>query len=373
MAKSASLRAALVQKVHWRLLVLDEGHMIKNVETEIAQTVRKMHFVTALLLTGTPLQNNLVELWGLLNFLFPDVFVDRGPFADAFDLASARVDATMLEHASRLLRALMLRRLKEHVEKGLPPKLETVVACPLAEQQLFWYRRLLLKDSSLLTRAEAGGDGDEGGGEGEGGGGAAARRRRRRRRQAVYKNLLNTLMQLRKVCDHPFLFEGAEDDPDATPLEELVGASGKLRVLDRLLLKLHAKGHRVALFSQFARMIDVLDDYCRLRGWRYTRLTGATNRVQRMVNIESYNRPGSRTFLFLMTTRAGGLGINLQTADTVVLFDSDWNPQADLQAMARVHRLGQRKPVHIYRLVSGGTAEGACSSARRRSSTSRRS
>jgi len=110
-------------------------------------------------------------------------------------------------------------------------------------------------------------------------------------------------------------------------------------------------------FSQFARMIDLLDDYCALRGFNYTRLTGATNRVQRMVNVQAFNAPASRTFLFLMTTRAGGLGINLQTADTCVLFDSDWNPQADVQAMARVHRLGQTKPVHVYRLCSGGTAE----------------
>ena len=264
------------------------------------------------------------------------------------------------------------------------------------------------------------------------------------------------------MCDHPYLFPDAEDDPDETSVEELVGASGKLRVLDRLLVKLHRAGHRVALFSQFAQarpqrssasrgcgclsswdrrfrgasehasrasgardrsistqrvrpravapdrpdaptppapplaaplleVIDLLYDYCRQRGWRYTRLTGATNRVQRMVSTpefvrddvshqedrssqtaqsrhcycrtpvevytQEFNSPGSRTFLFLMTTRAGGLGINLQTADTCVLFDSDWNPQADVQAMARVHRLGQTKPVHVYRLCSGGTAE----------------
>ena len=161
----------------------------------------------------------------------------------------------------------------------------------------------------------------------------------------------------RKCCDHPYLFSGAEEDPDETSVEELVGASGKLRVLDRLLLLLHARRHRVVLFSQFSSMVDLLDDYCTMRGWSFVRLTGATNRVQRMVNLQAFNAPDSKVFLFLMTTRAGGLGINLQTADTCILFDSDWNPQCDLQAMARVHRLGQTKPVHIYRLVSGGTAE----------------
>ena len=172
-----------------------------------------------------------------------------------------------------------------------------------------------------------------------------------------YKSLLNLLMQLRKTCCHPFLFPDAESDPEQTTLEELVAASGKLRVLDRLLVKLHRAKHRVVVFSQFAHMVDVLDDYCRLRGWPFCRLTGATNRVRRTVNVKAFNEPKSPLFLFLMTTRAGGLGINLQSADTCVLYDSDWNPQADVQAMARVHRLGQTKTVHIYRLCAGGTAE----------------
>ena len=336
MVKSPALRSIIVQKVHWRLLVLDEGHVLKNHETEISQTVRKMHFVHALLLTGTPLQNNLTELWALLNLLYPEVFTTTEVFDEAFNISHGKLEGETLQHAHHLLQLLMLRRLKENVAKALPPKLETLVSCPLVEAQLFWYRRLLLKDSSVLSSVEGGADASGG---------------------TKYKSLMNLLMQLRKCCDHPFLFDGAEDDPDETSLEELVGASGKLRVLDRLLLKLHKGGHRVVLFSQFAQMVDLLDDYCRLRGFNFVRLTGMTNRVQRMVNLQAFNAPGSKVFIFLMTTRAGGLGINLQTADTCILFDSDWNPQSDLQAMARVHRVGQTKPVHVYRLVSGGTAE----------------
>ena len=338
MAKAPSLRSALVQKVTWRCLVLDEGHVIKNHETEIARTVRKMHFVTALLLTGTPLQNNLVELWALLNFLHPAAFPDVGPFAEAYDLGRGVVDRDMLVRAQVVLGTLMLRRLKVDVETGLPPKLETVVQCPLAPQQVFWYRSLLLKENAALRRVEGGGD-------------AAGAPK------GTYKSLLNLLMQLRKTCCHPFLFPDAEGDPDETTLEELVAASGKLRVLDRLLLKLHRNGHRVVVFSQFSSMVDILDDYCRLRGWSFCRLTGATNRVRRVVNVRAFNEPSSPLFIFLMTTRAGGLGINLQSADTCVLYDSDWNPQADLQAMARVHRLGQTKTVHVYRLCAAGTAE----------------
>ena len=339
MAKNASLRTALVQKVVWRVLVLDEGHVVKNVDTEIAQTVRKMHFCTVLLLTGTPLQNNLVELWALLNFLHPEALPDRTPFDKAYNLGKGIVDKVALSAAQQLLSKLMLRRLKTDVESGLPPKLETVVSCPLAAQQLFWYRALLLKDHGALARVEK-----DATSKARGAGGA-------------YKSLLNLLMQLRKTCCHPFLFADAEGNPDETTLEELVAASGKLRVLDRLLVKLHASKHRVVIFSQFAAMVDVLDDYCRLRGWPFCRLTGATNRVRRSVNVKAFNEPASPLFLFLMTTRAGGLGINLQSADTCFLYDSDWNPQADLQAMARVHRLGQTKTVHIYRLCAAGTAE----------------
>ena len=333
MAKSPALRSALVQRVHWRTLVLDEGHVIKNHATEISQVVRKMHFVTALILSGTPLQNNLVELWALLNFLYPQAFPDKAPFEAAYDLNRGVVDPEALCNARAMLNVFMLRRLKSDVETGLPPKLETVVHCPLAPQQLFWYRALLLKDRAAL------------------GGGTSAPKK------GAYKSLMNLLMQLRKTCCHPFLFPEAEGNPDETTLEELVAASGKLRVLDRLLVKLHAASHRVVIFSQFGTMVDMLDDYCRLRGWPFCRLTGATNRVQRVVHCRAFNEPCSPLFIFLMTTRAGGLGINLQSADTCFLYDSDWNPQADLQAMARVHRLGQTKTVHVYRLCAAGTAE----------------
>ena len=198
------------------------------------------------------------------------------------------------------------------------------------------YKALLLKDAAALVRVEGGGGEERG----------------------ARQSLMNLLMQLRKTCCHPFLFPEAEGgNPDDTTLEELVAASGKLRVLDRLLVKLYHGKHRVVVFSQFAHMVDILDDYCRLRAWPFCRLTGATNRVQRVVNVRAFNEPSSPLFIFLMTTRAGGLGINLQTADTCVLYDSDWNPQADVQAMARVHRLGQTKTVHVYRLCAGGTAE----------------
>ena len=186
MVKSPLLRTALVQKVHWRMLVLDEGHIIKSVETDISATVRKMHFASALLLTGTPLQNNLTELWALLNFLYPDVFTTSDVFDAGFNISDGVADAETMNAAHHVLQLLMLRRLKESVAAEMPPKLETLVTCPLADAQLFWYRRLLLKDSSVLRTVEANGTDSLGDGD------APAP-------TAKYKTLMNLLMQ---VLDH---------------------------------------------------------------------------------------------------------------------------------------------------------------------------
>ena len=164
-------------------------------------------------------------------------------------------------------------------------------------------------------------------------------------------------MQLRKCCNHPFLFPGVEASEGESYAQQLIDGSGKFQLLDRLLAKLHAGGHRVVLFSQFTSTLDLLEELLTHRSYKYCRLDGSTNRVQRTVDINAFNMIGSTRFVFLMSTRAGGLGINCQTADTCILFDSDWNPQVDLQAMARVHRIGQKKVVHLYRLVSKGTVE----------------
>lgn len=169
--------------------------------------------------------------------------------------------------------------------------------------------------------------------------------------------LRNLIMQLRKVCLHPYLFDFSETDTSSTGVEELIATSGKLAVLDKLLRSLFKNGHRTCIFSQFTSMLNILEDYCVLRGWRYCRFDGSTPRAQRNHIINRFNAPGSDVFIFLMSTRSGGLGINLQTADTCILYDSDWNPQPDLQAMARVHRIGQKKTVHVYRLLSAGTVE----------------
>jgi SWI/SNF-related matrix-associated actin-dependent regulator of chromatin subfamily A member 5 len=177
------------------------------------------------------------------------------------------------------------------------------------------------------------------------------------RKVASKSKLCNIVMQLRKVCNHPYLFEGVEDRELDPMGEHLIENCGKLQLLDKLLARLKSGGHRVLIFSQMTRLLDILEDYCWIRKHKYCRLDGQTAHDLRTEYIDGFNAPNSDKFLFLLSTRAGGLGINLQTADTVILFDSDWNPQVDLQAQDRAHRIGQKKQVHIYRLLTADTIE----------------
>jgi SWI/SNF-related matrix-associated actin-dependent regulator of chromatin subfamily A member 5 len=286
----------LFRRHHFNYVVLDEGHRIKRHDTQVAEACRKLHSENRLILTGTPLQNNLYELWSLLEFLYPSLF-DRGTFEEAFDLQSKikKIDEELVVGAHKLLDLFMLRRLKSQVELKLPPMLETRVYCPLSSVQAYWYKAILLKDLDALAAPATGSDTIAGG------------------QGARYKRLMNLVMQLRKCCQHPFLFEGAESGTN-TSIEELTGTSGKLAVLDMLLRSLYKNGHRVVIFSQFTTVLDILEDYCGMRGWTYFRLDGQTPRVWRTVRVKEFNAEGSPHFLCLMSTKSGAFGINLQTA-----------------------------------------------------------
>ena len=161
--------------------------------------------------------------------------------------------------------------------------------------------------------------------------------------------LQNILMQLRKCVNHPYLFDGAEPGPPYTTDEHIVQNSGKMVVLDKLLPRLQKQGSRVLIFTQMTRILDILEDYCWFRGHKYCRIDGQTPHEDRDRQIQEYNAEGSEKFIFMLSTRAGGLGINLYTADIVLIYDSDWNPQMDLQAMDRAHRIGQKKQVRVFR------------------------
>ena len=331
-----------LKKHLWQYIVVDEAHVLKNEEAEISRVVSKLKSVHIMLLTGTPLQNNLHELWALLKILHPDVFDTKNgslPFDDCFDLTHQMVDKEMLQKANLMMGHLMKRRVKSQVESTVPPKEEMKIFCPLTALQRFWIEKLLTSQSDLIMTAEKNMQGED------------------EKYQDQYKKLNNLLMQLRKVCNHPYQLPGAEPDFDGSTDEDIVDGSGKLALLDKMLPALQKKNHRCVLFSQFTQMLDILEDYLIMRGYEYARLDGSTNRVKRTVDIAMFNAADSKMFIFLLSTRAGGLGVNLQTADTAIMYDSDWNPQVDLQAMARVHRIGQTKKVHVYRLLTRGTVE----------------
>ncbi|XP_077097377.1 putative global transcription activator SNF2L1 [Siphateles boraxobius] len=320
---------SVFKKFNWRYLVIDEAHRIKNEKSKLSEIVREFKTTNRLLLTGTPLQNNLHELWSLLNFLLPDVFNSASDFDSWFDTNNCLGDQKLVERLHAVLRPFLLRRIKAEVEKSLPPKKEVKIYLGLSKMQREWYTRILMKDIDILNSA---GKMDK-------------------------MRLLNILMQLRKCCNHPYLFDGAEPGPPYTTDTHLVINSGKMVALDKLLPKVQEQGSRVLIFSQMTRVLDILEDYCMWREFEYCRLDGNTPHEAREQAIDAFNAPNSSKFIFMLSTRAGGLGINLATADVVILYDSDWNPQVDLQAMDRAHRIGQKKPVKVFRLITDNTVE----------------
>ncbi|KAI4094733.1 MAG: hypothetical protein L6R37_007180 [Teloschistes peruensis] len=314
-----------LKKFAWEYIIIDEAHRIKNEESSLAQKIRIFNSRNRLLITGTPLQNNLHELWALLNFLLPDVFGDSAAFDSWFSNQEEDQDS-VVQQLHRILRPFLLRRVKSDVEKSLLPKKEVNLYIGMSDMQVKWYKKILEKDIDAVN-------------------GAAGKRESKTR-------LLNIVMQLRKCCNHPYLFEGAEPGPPYTTDEHLIFNAGKMLMLDKILNRMKKQGSRVLIFSQMSRVLDILEDYCVFREHKYNRIDGSTAHEDRIAAIDEYNGPGSEKFVFLLTTRAGGLGINLTSADIVILFDSDWNPQADLQAMDRAHRIGQTKQVVVFRFVT---------------------
>ncbi|KAJ9181960.1 hypothetical protein P3X46_006002 [Hevea brasiliensis] len=316
-----------LRRFSWRYIIIDEAHRIKNENSLLSKTMRLYNTNYRLLITGTPLQNNLHELWSLLNFLLPEIFSSAETFDEWFQISGENDQQEVVQQLHKVLRPFLLRRLKSDVEKGLPPKKETILKVGMSQMQKQYYRALLQKDLEVVN---AGGE---------------------------RKRLLNIAMQLRKCCNHPYLFQGAEPGPPYTTGEHLITNAGKMVLLDKLLPKLKERDSRVLIFSQMTRLLDILEDYLMFRGYQYCRIDGNTGGEDRDASIDTFNKPGSEKFVFLLSTRAGGLGINLATADVVILYDSDWNPQVDLQAQDRAHRIGQKKEVQVFRFCTEYTIE----------------
>ncbi|EGO28787.1 hypothetical protein SERLADRAFT_434683 [Serpula lacrymans var. lacrymans S7.9] len=342
----------------WMYCVLDEGHRIKNSDTNLASKVQGIGALHRLILTGTPVQNNLVELWGLLHWLYPTVFTapSERRFKESFDLSRGSYSIPFLKAAQELLAVIMIRRTKANVDINVPPREELTVFIPMTEAQRFWTYRLLTRMDTLdlkqifISKLE---DGPLDDGRREVLSHIASQINRSSSGEAnQWRKLMNLLMQLRKVCDHPYLLKDASPSPYQIG-EHIVASSSKLIVIDKILADVLPKGERVLIFTQWTRQAKRLA----LRAIPYARLDGETNRPRRALNIKLFQQEKSPYQVFLISTKAGGLGINLTKASTVIMCDSDWNPQNDLQAIARAHRIGQTKVVQVYRLICQGSVE----------------
>ncbi|XP_052116774.1 chromatin structure-remodeling complex protein SYD isoform X28 [Arachis duranensis] len=292
---------------------------------------------------GDQAKNNLEELWALLNFLLPNIFNSSEDFSQWFNkpfesagdnspdeaLLSEEENLLIINRLHQVLRPFVLRRLKHKVENELPEKIERLVRCEASAYQKLLMKRVEENLGSIGTTKA--------------------------------RSVHNSVMELRNICNHPYLSQlHAEEVDNFIPrhyLPPIIRLCGKLEMLDRILPKLKAADHRVLFFSTMTRLLDVMEEYLTLKQHRYLRLDGHTSGGDRGALIDLFNQPGSPYFIFLLSIRAGGVGVNLQAADTVIIFDTDWNPQVDLQAQARAHRIGQKKDVLVLRFETVQTVE----------------
>ncbi|KAF2014304.1 ISWI chromatin-remodeling complex ATPase ISW2 [Aaosphaeria arxii CBS 175.79] len=445
----------------WQFIIIDEGHRIKNLDCRLIRELQQYRSANRLLITGTPLQNNLIELWSLLHFLLPTVFDKLSTFESWFDFSGLKDKASyeqllseerqqyLVKSLHAVLKPFLLRRVKTDVESLMPKKREYVLYAPLTPMQRELYQAILdgtsrsyLEEKAierlsvglasgaatpLSIRSNNGSRKRKPLASGtstpnksaktsrEGTPASIASRRSRTRknyeevsdrqyfaeleqeseleaeeeldseaeeekvraatfeiakRQLLQKKLGNPIMQLRLCCNSPYNFfnpfitaetSGTETFASETePDETLVSTSGKMLLLDSLLPELLSRGHKVLIFSQFTTTLDLIGQYLALRSHPYARIDGSVAQSDRQEQILSFNKSStskSAKNVFILSTRAGGQGINLASADTVILFDSDWNPQQDLQAMDRAHRIGQTRNVIVYRFATRNTVE----------------
>uniref|UniRef100_A0A8B9TFF3 DNA helicase n=1 Tax=Anas platyrhynchos TaxID=8839 RepID=A0A8B9TFF3_ANAPL len=319
---------AVLGSINWAFLGVDEAHRLKNDDSLLYKTLIDFKSNHRLLITGTPLQNSLKELWSLLHFIMPEKF----EFWEDFEEDHGKGRENGYQSLHKVLEPFLLRRVKKDVEKSLPAKVEQILRVEMSALQKQYYKWILTRNYKALSKGTRGST----------------------------SGFLNIVMELKKCCNHCYLIKPPEENEKENGIEtlqSLIRSSGKLILLDKLLTRLRDRGNRVLIFSQMVRMLDILAEYLTIKHYPFQRLDGSIKGEIRKQALDHFNADGSEDFCFLLSTRAGGLGINLASADTVVIFDSDWNPQNDLQAQARAHRIGQKKQVNIYRLVTKGTVE----------------
>jgi superfamily II DNA or RNA helicase len=311
--------------VSFDAVILDEAHQIKNPDTQVARAVRRLKGVVRFVLTGTPLENRPQDLWSLLDFVAPGYLGDRRDFNERYERADAvGPDGEALRaRLARRVRPFLLRRTKAEVAPELPDRIDQVAWCGLSVEQSGVYRSLLEAGRSKIDEAVR-----------EGG--------EQRARMAV----LAALVRLRQACCDLRLLDRTAG--------ETAGQSGKMALLEELLDEAFEGGHRVLVFSQFVRMLELIGESLDSRGIRYCMLHGGTR--DRAAEVDRFQSdPGIP--VFLISLKAGGVGLNLTGADTVIHYDPWWNPAAEEQATDRAHRIGQTRVVNSYRLITRGTVE----------------
>ncbi|XP_025198371.1 lymphoid-specific helicase-like [Melanaphis sacchari] len=371
----------LLKQYDWKFITIDEGHKLKNSFTITTKCLREFACTNKLILTGTPIQNNMDELWTLLNVLMPKLFNDIKDFSswfviDDFHGTNDRIidlakKDEILDIIVKILKPFILRRQKMETDLNLPPKKEIVIYAPVTEQQHKLYMATLSREMDTLLNKKSENQSEP-----------EVRSKRKcvesierytenrvirktvpeekvePKDKAVSLVLLNPFIQLKKISNHPYLVHMPLIPGENAILvdENLVKASGKFLILDAMLSKLKLLGHKVLLFSTMTQLLDLIEEFLIFRSYEYTRLDGTMKIQTRAEAIDTFTNDAD-CLVMLISTRAGGLGLNLTAADTVIIFDSDWNPQCDLQAQDRCHRIGQVKPVVVYRLCTKSTVD----------------
>lgn len=322
----------LFKSINWKGLVVDEGQRLKNDQNLLYTVLRSMKIPFRLLLTGTPLQNNKRELFNLLQF------IDEKQNAEKLDEEYAILDKDNLPKLHEKIRPYFLRRTKLGVLKFLPPMAQIILPVTMTVIQEKLAKSIMAKNPQLIRAVFA----------------------NRKMNAKDRGSLNNILMQLRKCLCHPFMYSEAIEERHHDPMilhRNLVEASAKLLLLQIMLPKLKERGHRVLIFSQFLQQLDIIEDFLNGMGYGYRRLDGTISSLEKQRRIDAFNEPGSNLFAFLLSTRAGGVGINLATADTVILMDPDFNPHQDIQALSRAHRIGQKNKVLCFQLMTKDSVE----------------
>ncbi|KAF5374945.1 hypothetical protein D9758_000456 [Tetrapyrgos nigripes] len=327
--------AVFKSQPRWEILVVDEGQRLKSDSSLLFRKLNELNTLHRVIMTGTPLNNTIRELFNLMHFLDPSQWQDL----EALDSEYAELNEDLVKQLHGRLRPYLLRRIKNDV-LDLPPKNEVILPVSMTKLQKEVYRSILSRNLEILGSLTKPGSEVKG--------------------SARKTKITNLLMELRKCLQHPYLCDEAIEPRDLSPQEthgKLIDASAKLRLLKSLLPKLKSRGHRVLLFSQFVIALNIVEDFLVGENYKFLRLDGNTPGFQRQKDIDEFNRPGSDVFVYLLTTRAGGVGINLATADTVIVLDPDFNPHQDMQAIARSHRFGQTKKCLVFKMMVKESAE----------------